>query len=85
MEEAGLMGFSGGFEQGKPDAALPELRSQIPVNAKRVNPQNRFYCDREAGIQYDTNKIAELAFYYCHWRNVLESGPFFRRRDDGAF
>jgi len=25
MEEAGLMGFSGGFEQGKPAEALPEL------------------------------------------------------------
>jgi len=25
MEEAGLMGFSGGFEQGKPVEALPEL------------------------------------------------------------
>jgi hypothetical protein len=26
MEEACLMGFSGGFEQGKPVTALPELR-----------------------------------------------------------
>jgi len=25
MEEAGVKGFSGGFKQGKPDAALLEL------------------------------------------------------------
>jgi len=25
MKEAGVMGFSGGFKQGKPDAALLEL------------------------------------------------------------
>jgi hypothetical protein len=40
MEEACSMGFSGGFEQGKPETALPYLRSFIPVNVKRVNPQN---------------------------------------------
>jgi hypothetical protein len=44
MEEAGSMGFSGGFEQGKPETALPELIRFIPGNVKRVNPQNRFYC-----------------------------------------
>jgi len=42
MEEACSMGFSGGFEQGKPEAALPELRRFIAVNVKRVNPQNKF-------------------------------------------
>ncbi len=44
MEEACSMGFSGGFEQGKPETALPELRRFIPVNVKWVNPQNRFCC-----------------------------------------
>ncbi|MGD8208790.1 MAG: hypothetical protein PVI42_02850 [Desulfobacterales bacterium] len=33
------MGFSGGFEQGKPDTALPELKNVIPVKVKVVNPQ----------------------------------------------
>ena len=42
MEEACLMGFSGGFEQGKPETALPGLRRFIPVNVTRVNPQNKF-------------------------------------------
>jgi hypothetical protein len=42
MEEACSMGFSGGFEQGKPETALPELRRFIAVNVKRVNPQNKF-------------------------------------------
>ncbi len=41
MEEACSMGFSGGFEQGKPETALPELRRFIPVNVKKVNPQNK--------------------------------------------
>jgi hypothetical protein len=49
MEEAGSMGFSGGFEQGKPDTALPELKNVIPVKVKGVNPQNTFYRNREAG------------------------------------
>ena len=40
MEEACSMGFSGGFEQGKPETALPELGRFIPVNAGGVNPQN---------------------------------------------
>ncbi len=62
MEEACLMGFSGGFEQGKPGTALPELRSHIPVNMKRVNPQNDFCRGCEVEIYYDTNKIAELNF-----------------------
>jgi hypothetical protein len=44
MEEACSMGFSGGFEQGKPETALPELRRFIPVNGKWVNPQNKFCC-----------------------------------------
>ncbi len=44
MEEAGSMGFSGGFEQGKPETALPELIRFIPGNVKRVNPQNSFCC-----------------------------------------
>jgi hypothetical protein len=42
MEEACKMGLSGGFEQGKPETALPELKRLIPVNTKRVNPQNKF-------------------------------------------
>ena len=44
MEEASSMGFSGGFEQGKPETALPELTGLIPVNMKKVNPQNKFCC-----------------------------------------
>jgi hypothetical protein len=44
MEEACSMGFSGGFEQGKPETALPELKRFIPVNVKWVNLQNRFCC-----------------------------------------
>jgi hypothetical protein len=44
MEEASSMGFSGGFEQGKPGTALLELKKYIPGNVKRVNPQNRFCC-----------------------------------------
>ena len=38
MEEACLMGFSGGSEQGKPETALPGLKRCIPVKAWRVNP-----------------------------------------------
>jgi len=38
MEEAFIMGFSGGFEQGKPATALPGLSNFIPINIKRVNP-----------------------------------------------
>jgi hypothetical protein len=38
MEEACLMGCSGGFEQGKPETALPELMRFISVNEDRVNP-----------------------------------------------
>jgi len=37
MEEACSMGFSGGFEQGKPETALPELRILISIIIKRVN------------------------------------------------
>jgi len=33
-----LMGFSGGFEQGKPATALPELINFISIKIKRVNP-----------------------------------------------
>jgi len=32
MEEACLMGFSGGFEQEKPVTALPELKEFISIN-----------------------------------------------------
>ena len=42
MEEACKMGFSGGFEQGKPETALPELKRFIPVKMPRVNPRNKF-------------------------------------------
>jgi hypothetical protein len=42
MEEACKMGLSGGFEQGKPETALPELKRFIPVKMQRVNPQNKF-------------------------------------------
>ena len=38
MEEAFLMGFSGGFEQGKPATALPELTIFISIKIARVNP-----------------------------------------------
>jgi len=34
------MGFSGGFEQGKPATALPELDWFIPGNMLRVNPKS---------------------------------------------
>jgi len=44
MEEASSIGFSGGFEQGKPETALPELRRFILVTVKRINPQNKFCC-----------------------------------------
>jgi hypothetical protein len=37
LEEAFLMGFSGGSEQGKPATALPELDGFIPVNILQVN------------------------------------------------
>jgi hypothetical protein len=33
-----IMGFSGGFEQGKPETALPELSTFITINKERVNP-----------------------------------------------
>jgi hypothetical protein len=32
------MGFSGGFEQGKPETALPGLKGFISVNVAGVNP-----------------------------------------------
>jgi len=38
MEEAFIMGFSGGFEQGKPGSALPELIKSISTNIEGVNP-----------------------------------------------
>jgi hypothetical protein len=38
MEEAFLMGFSGGFEQGKPATALPDLTNSISINIEGVNP-----------------------------------------------
>jgi hypothetical protein len=38
MEEASLMGFSGGFEQEKPMTALLELKALIPAKQIRVNP-----------------------------------------------
>jgi len=38
MEEAFFMGFSGGFEQGKPATALPEVDCFIPGNILQVNP-----------------------------------------------
>jgi len=38
MEEAFLMGFSGGLEQGKPATALPELVNSISINKEGVNP-----------------------------------------------
>jgi len=38
MEEAFCMGFSGGFEQGKPATALPELINCISTNIEGVNP-----------------------------------------------
>ena len=62
MEEACSMGFSGGFEQGKPETALPELKRFIPANMKKINPQNESCCAWEAGIDDDTNPIAEPAF-----------------------
>jgi len=40
MEEAFLMGFSGGFEQGKPATALPDLIDSISINIQRVNPKS---------------------------------------------
>jgi hypothetical protein len=43
MEEACLMGFSGGFEQGKPGPALPELKGFITVNAMGVNYRMNFF------------------------------------------
>ena len=62
MEEACKMGLSGGFEQGKPETALPELKRLIPVNTKRVNPQNKFWCGWEDGIYDDSNTVAAFAF-----------------------
>ena len=38
MEEAFFMGFSGGFEQGKPATALPELGDFISTKIEGVNP-----------------------------------------------
>jgi len=40
MEEAGLMGFSGGFKQGKLVSALLELKRLIPTIKLQVK-QNR--------------------------------------------
>jgi hypothetical protein len=48
MEEAWSMGFSGGFEQGKPETALPELSMVISIKIKWVNLQNAFCRGREA-------------------------------------
>ncbi len=39
MEEACLMGFSGGFKQGKLVTALLELNKSISVKSKPVNPK----------------------------------------------
>jgi len=39
MEEAGLMGFSGGFEQGKLGPALLELDASLSAISKQVNPK----------------------------------------------
>ena len=41
LEEACFMGFSGGFEQGKPETALPGLERFIPGIPAGVNSQ---YC-----------------------------------------
>jgi len=38
MEEAFITGFSGGFEQGKPATALPELINSISIKIERVDP-----------------------------------------------
>jgi hypothetical protein len=38
LEEASLMGFSGGFEQEKPARALLELSKFISIKILRVNP-----------------------------------------------
>ena len=62
MEEACKMGLSGGFEQGKPETALPELRRFIPVNMKTVNPQNKFCCRWEDEKYYDRSTVAAFAF-----------------------
>ncbi len=43
MEEAFLMGISGGFEQGKPATALPDLINFISINIERVNPKSADY------------------------------------------
>ena len=62
MEEACKMGLSGGFEQGKPETALPELKRFIPVKMQRVNPQNKFWCNWEDGKYYDSNTVEEFGF-----------------------
>jgi hypothetical protein len=43
LEEAFLMGFSGGFEQGKPETALPELNGFITANGLGVNCRQQFF------------------------------------------
>jgi hypothetical protein len=39
MEEACLMGFGGGYEQGKLETALPELKRLISFIPVHVNPK----------------------------------------------
>jgi len=43
LEEAGLMGFSGGFDQGKLRAALLELKNFITIKSMPVNPKPSQY------------------------------------------
>jgi hypothetical protein len=47
LEEACFMGFSGGFEQGKPETALPGLGRFIPVIPAGVNLQ--YFLTNEIG------------------------------------
>jgi hypothetical protein len=58
MEEASLMGFSGGFEQGKPVTALPELGRFHTSNCEKgqsiINNTSLLDHGRKTRIGYET-------------------------------
>lgn len=72
MEEAGLMGFSGGFEQGKLGPALLELDASISAIFKQVNPKPpemnvriQTYYSKGKTVQRRTRLILSLFILGC--------------------
>jgi len=89
MEEASLMGFSGGFEQGKPSTALPELDPFIAANASRVNSESA--AKRHCRLNFervenhdDTHSIATLVSQPNLRNCPFTSKSHVRRREAGS-